>query len=203
MYPLDAANVELDLQRYAALLEMADVVSRHQRAVDLFQDLTPRLQAVIPFDLINFSLHDPARNLMKMYLSDCSAWPASAQEVTPEDSVAGWVWKNQTTLSIPDLDREQRFEPRLRVLRDLGVHSYCVLPLTSAHLKLGALGFGSRHTHAFSERDVLFLQRVAELVALSTDNTLSQEALAEERQRAHALLEFETILAASLDLKQL
>jgi transcriptional regulator with GAF, ATPase, and Fis domain len=40
-------------------------------------------------------------------------------------------------------------------------------------------------------------------VALSVDNTLSQSTLAEERDRAHVLLEVETTLAASLDLKQL
>ena len=203
MYPLGAVNFEVDLQRYAALLELADVVSRHRTAVELFRDLTPRLQAVVPFDLINFALHDPTRNLMKMYVWDGIEWPAAPQEVKIEDSVAGSVWQTQTAVSIADLDTEKRFEPGLRWLRNRSLLSYSVLPLTTAHLRLGALGFGSNRANAFSPRDVQFLHRIAELVALSIDNTLSQETLAEERDRAHALLEVESTLAASLDLKQL
>jgi formate hydrogenlyase transcriptional activator len=203
MCPFSAVNFEVDLQRYAALLEMADVVSRHRVAVDLFRDLTPRLQAVVPFDLINFSLHDPARNLMKMYVSDGAEWPKTPQEVAVEESVAGWVWQNQSALSIADLDTENRFEPGLRWLRDRAIRSYSVLLLSTAQVRLGALGFGSKSASAFTARDRQFLHRVAELVALSVDNTLSQEALARERDRAHALVEVETNLAISQDLKHL
>ena len=91
----------------------------------------------------------------------------------------------------------------MRWLREHGLRSYSVLPLSTAHVRLGALGFGSKRADAFTSRDLQFLRRVAELVALSVDNTLSQSALAEERDRAHVLLEVETTLAASLDLKQL
>ena len=203
MYPLDAANVEVDLQRYAALLELADLVSRHREAAALFRDLAPRLQLVIPLSLINFSLHDSARSLMRMYVLEGAEWPCAPQEVGVEDSVSGWVWRNQANLSIANLDKEKRFEAGLRPLRDRGLRSYTVVPLTTAHLRLGALGFGSKSADAFTERDVEFLRRVAELVALSVDNTSAQTALAQERDRARALVEIETILAASLDLKHL
>ncbi len=203
MCPLGAVNFEIDLQRYAALLEMADVVSRHRTTADLFRDLIPRLQAVVPFDFINFSLHDPTRNRMQMYVWGGAEPLDATREVAPEDSVAGWVWQNQAALSIADLEAENRFEPGLRWLRERGLRSYSVLPLSTAHVRLGALGFGSKRADAFTSRDLQFLRRVAELVALSVDNTLSQSTLAEERNRARVLLEVETALAASLDLKQL
>jgi formate hydrogenlyase transcriptional activator len=203
MCPLGAVNFEIDLQRYAALLEMADVVSRHRAAADLFRDLTPRLQAVVPFDLINFSLHDPIRNQMKMYVWGGAERLDAPQEVAVEESVTGWVWQNQTAVSIADLEAETRFEPGLRWLRDRGLRSYSVLPLSTAHVRLGALGFGSKRVDAFTSRDMQFLNRVAEFVALSVDNALSQSMLAEERDRAHVLLEVETTLSASLDLRQL
>jgi formate hydrogenlyase transcriptional activator len=203
MCPLGAVNLELDLQRYAALLEVAEVVSRHRVASDLFHDLAPRLQAVVPFELINFSLYDATRNLMNVYVWDGGAWPTAPREIALEDSVAGWVWRNQTDLSIPDLDTEKRFELGLRWFRERGLRSYSAFPLTVASVKLGALGFGGRQPEAFASRDRQFLYRVAELVALSVDNTLSQAALAQERDRARAMLEVETALAATLDLKHL
>ena len=107
MCPLGAVNFEVDLQRYAALLEMADVVSRHRTTADLFRDLIPRLQAVVPFDFINFSLHDPTRNRMQMYVWGGAEPLGAPREVAPEDSVAGWVWQNQTALSIADLESEK------------------------------------------------------------------------------------------------
>jgi formate hydrogenlyase transcriptional activator len=165
MCPLGAVNFEIDLQRYAALLEMADVVSRHRSAADLFRDLTPRLQAVVSFDLINFSLHDPTRNQMKMHVWDDTERLDAPQQVAVQESVSGWVWQNQTALSIADLEGEKRFEPGLRWLRDRGFRSYSVLPLSTAHVRLGALGFGSKRVDAFTSRDVQFLHRVAELVA--------------------------------------
>jgi len=203
MCPLDAVNFEIDLQRYAALLEMADIISRHRTTADLFRDLIPRLQAVVPFDFINFSLHDPTRNRMLMHVWGGAEPLDATREVAPEDSVAGWVWQNQAALSIADLEAENRFEPGLRWLREHGLRSYSVLPLSTAHVRLGALGFGCERSDAFTSRDVQFLRRVAELVALSVGNTLSQSTLAEERDRAQVLLEVETTLAASLDLKQL
>jgi formate hydrogenlyase transcriptional activator len=201
MCPLGVANLEVDMQRYALLLEMADVVSRHRAPADLFSDLSLRLQSVIPFDLINFSLHDPARNLMKMYLWDGTEWPAVPREVAIEGSITGWVWRNQASVTIADIALEPRFGAGLRCLCERGLRSYSVFPLTTAHVRLGALGFGRKRTDVFLPLDVQFLRRVAEFVALSVDNTLSREALAQERDRAHALVEVETALAASLDLK--
>jgi formate hydrogenlyase transcriptional activator len=203
MCPLGSLNFEVDLQRYAVLLEMADVVSRHRTPADIFRDLTPRLQAVVPFDLINFSLRDPLRNVMKMFVWSGTDWSAEPRAIATDESVTGWVWRNQTSLSIPDLETEKHFDRRLGWLREYGLRSYCALPLTTAHVRLGALAFGSKRVDAFSQRDLQFLRRVAEFVAPCVDNTLSQQALAQERDRAHALVEVETALAASLDLKHL
>jgi formate hydrogenlyase transcriptional activator len=203
MHPLSAPRLQVDLQRYAALLEMADAVSRHHQAGDLFRELTPRLRAVSSFDFINFALYDSLHELMKLHVWDGAKWLSVPLEVTVEEAAAGWVWQRQTALSIPDIATERRFEPGLRWLREQGLRSYCVLPLTTGGKRLGSLGFGSRRPDAFAADDVQFLHRVAEIVALFVNNTLSQAALTEERDRVHALLEVETALAASLDLKEL
>jgi len=166
MYPLSAPCLELDLQRHAALLEMADVLSRHHEPSDLFRGLTPSLRAVVPFDVLNFALHDSANNLMKLYVWDSANWPSQALEAAVDDSVVGWVWKHQRALTIDDLARETRFHSGLSWLRDHDLSSYTVLPLSTPNSNLGALGFGSERTHAFSARQVRYLKRVAEIVAL-------------------------------------
>jgi hypothetical protein len=53
--------LQLDAQRNAALLEMADVVTLRHDPSELFRYLAPRLRAVLPFGFVNFALCDPAR----------------------------------------------------------------------------------------------------------------------------------------------
>lgn len=188
MYPLSAPRLELELQRHAALLEMVDVLSRHHEPSDLFRALAPSLRAVVPFDFLNFALYDPSRNLMKLYFWDSADWPRHPLEVGVDDSAVGWVWNHCQSLTIDDLAQEIRFRSGLEWLRGHGVSSYSVLPLTTPNSNLGALGFGSKQRHAFSARQVRYLKRVAEIVALCVDKRLILATLAEEKERVELLL---------------
>ena len=189
MNPLSTPSFDLDAQRYDALLTVADVVALRQDPDELFRNLAPRLRAVVPFSLVNFSLLDRTRKTMQMFLWKGEEWPREPREIAVEETAVGSVWRNQTVLSIDDLSREKRFEPELRWLRNRNVRSYCVVPLTTFQEKLGALGFGSERASAFSSDDVEFLHCVARMFALSADVTLSETAVAEETARLRLLLE--------------
>src|SRR5439155_12555463 len=52
-------------------------------------------------------------------------------------------------------------------LRARGNCTYCLLPLTTAHNKLGALGFGGSKESAYGPADLRLMERVAELLALA------------------------------------
>jgi formate hydrogenlyase transcriptional activator len=171
----DASNSELNYQQYARLLGVADEVSLRHDLGFLFQNLAPRLRSILSFDFINFCLHHQGK--MRMYVWDGGDWPPRPLEVSIEEAVVGWVWQNQSVMAIDDLRQEKRFEKGLRWLRERQLRSYCVLPLTTPHEKLGALGFGSERPHAFSPHDISFLGRVADMVALCMDNSLAELAL--------------------------
>jgi formate hydrogenlyase transcriptional activator len=188
MYPLSAPGLELDLQRHAALLEMADVLSRHHEPSDLFRALAPSLRAVVPFDFLNFALHDSAESMMKLYVWDGAEWPKRPLEVSIDDSVEGWVWKHRQSVTIDDLERETTFHSGLAWLRDYKLSSYTVLPLSTPNSNLGAIGFGSKRLRAFSPQQVRYLQRVSEIVALCVDKRLILGTFAEERARVRLLL---------------
>src|SRR5258708_8867297 len=129
---------------------MADVLSRHHDPSDLFRALAPSLRAVVPFDFLNFALHDSTENLMKVYVWDSADWPKRPLEVPVGDSVVDWVWKHRQSVTVEDLERETRFHSGLAWLRDYKVSSYTVLPLGTPNSNLGALGFGSKPPLAFS-----------------------------------------------------
>lgn len=194
---------DADLQRYEALLEMADLVVHHHSLPELFAALAGRLRQVAPADAANFSLYDPAKNVMRLHFWQGTELIAAAAEVSVDESPSGWAWQNQQPLLVADLTTDQRFPPVLSSLRDKGLRSYCWLPLTTAQKRLGALGLGSSQKNAYDEKDMRLLPRVAKLVAVAVENALTREALVREKERLHMLLEVNNTLVTNRDLQKL
>jgi formate hydrogenlyase transcriptional activator len=202
VFPLSAPRLEVDVQRHAALLEMADAVCFRRHPAELFRDIAPQLRTTVPFDFVNFALFDSARRTMKMFLWEGVDWPREPLEIGVEEAATGSVWRNQTLLSINDLSTEKRFEPELRWLREREMRSYCVLPLTTVREKLGGVGFGSKQAHAFNAHDAEFLNRVVEMVALCVDPALDETTVGEEKARLRLLLEVGSPRIRASDLPQ-
>jgi formate hydrogenlyase transcriptional activator len=189
MFPLEVSRLDFDPPRHAALLGMADIVSIRQSPFEALGKVASHLQPLLSFDLINLSLYDSPRKVMKMYLWGESQWSPKPLEVAVDESAVGSVWRNQDAASIDNLTAKKEFEHELRWLRERKIQSYCVLPLTTFRKKLGALGFGSKRIHAYDRQDVDFLRAVAEMVALCADTELAEATLRKEVNRVRLLLE--------------
>ena len=183
---------------------MADLVVRHSDLQQLFRDVSARLRQVLRFDQIIFTLHNPARNSMQLLYSEFSSQVAgNVCERPVEQAPSGWVWLNQQPLIIADMSKETRFAEGLKVVRDAGMRSYYCLPLTAGEKRLGGLGLGCSEAHFCQEKDLRFLQRVAELVALAIENVQNNAALQQESERMQMLLEVNAALVSNLDLAEL
>ena len=193
---------DADLRRYEALLEMADLVVHHHTLPELFVAMAERLRRVAETEAASFSLYEPGKNSMRHLWHGHERIPAQ-MDIAVEESPAGWAWQNQWPLVMPDLGSESRFPMVLNILRENGLRSYCWLPLTTAQKRLGAMGLGSARVDAYSDRDVRLLARVAELVAVAVENTLAREALQQEKERLHMLLEINHTLVTNRDLPKL
>ena len=194
---------DADLQRYEALLEMADLVVHHHSLPELFAAMAERLRRAAAADAATFSLYDPAKNVMRLHFWEGTELVPTPAEVAVEESPSGWAWQNQQPLVVPDLAADSRFSPVLSTLRDKGLRSYCWLPLTTAQKRLGTLGLGSSQTNAYDEKDMRLLPRVAKLVAVAVENALTREALVREKERLHMLLEVNNTLVTNRDLQKL
>lgn len=192
-----------DIRRYEALLEMADLMVHHQGLPELFRRLSELLHQVVSFDFANFSLHDAATNRMRVNVwagTDLVSLPA---ELTVEESPSGWVWQHQETLHFHDLSADERYPVVLQPLRGRGLRSYFVTPLTTSEKRLGALGLASPKVKAYEEADINLIRRIAELVALTIENSLTHEELKQERVRLKALVEVNQALVSNLDLQRM
>jgi formate hydrogenlyase transcriptional activator len=194
---------DAELQRYEALLEMADVVVHHNILPELFVALAERLHQVAAADAANFSLYDPIKNEMRHNFWDGAGIVPIATNCPVEKSPSGWVWQNQQALFMADLTADSGFPPAMAFLRAKGLQSYCWLPLTTAQKRLGTLGLGSIRSNAFSQKERRLLPRLAKLVAVAVESAMTREALVREKERLHLLLEVNNTLVTNRDLQKL
>jgi formate hydrogenlyase transcriptional activator len=206
--PSNHATVE----RYRALLQVSESIASDRDLPELFHSLAGLLHRLVTFDFICLTLPDPARNTVRVHVLE-SSLPTKVEpgwEIPMAENVRQLVWENQQPLVISHLEHDERFPLVSNVLRQDGVQSICVLPLTTAQRRVGAMGFGSIQASAYDAADLEFLQQVAAQVAVAVDNALNsqnaqiyQQELARERDRLRLLLEVNNALVSTLDLRQL
>ncbi len=208
MHPGPASRTDNseELGRYEALLEMADLMVRHSVLPELFHEMATGLQKVADFQFLNFSLHNPHDKMMHLHWWEGRQGQSIADlptHVATVDSPSGWTWEHQQELLFGDLRQERGFPGVLDPLRAKGILTYYVIPLTTAEKRLGALGVASTKANAYQDQDRRLLRRVAELVALAVENTLTRAALQEEKQRLQALVDVNRTFASSLEMQRL
>src|SRR5467141_3773195 len=198
--------------RLRLLLEVSESIASHRDLEELFRDLAQRLPQIVPFDYINAVLHEPARDVMRLWLL-VTATPSTISpglELHVDESPGGVVWKTQQPLTVNDVTQEQRFPKLMAMLRENGVQSFCVVPLTTAQRRLGAMGFGSYQRRTYQEAEINFMQQVAHQVAVAVDNALhaesaqsAQRQLKYERDRLSLVLEINNAVVSHLELREL
>ena len=206
--PSNLATVE----RYRALLQVSESIASDRDLQELFRSLAALLHRLVTFDFICLTLPEPARGVVRVHVLE-SSLPTQIQpgfEIPMVEYVRQLVWENQQPLVISHLEHDERFPIVSSLLRQDGVQSLCVLPLTTAQRRVGAMGLGSVEASAYDAADLEFLRQVAAQVAVAVDNALNsqnaqlyQQELARERDRLRLLLEVNNALVSTLDLHQL
>src|SRR5438445_13780594 len=100
-------------------------------------------------------------------------------EVVATDSPTRAVIESQQPLIVPDAAAETRWPETIMAIRHQGTESFCVLPLTTAHRRLGVLAFGRRERAAYTAAEVEFMVEVAKLVAMAVENALAFREIAQ------------------------
>ena len=106
-----------ELRKYEAVLEMEDLMVHHRSLPELFHELAQRLPKVLDFQLLNFSLYDPQRNVMDLHLWEGEVSSGAVCEESLTDSASGWVWEHQEPSLFTDVRREMRFRSVLQRLQ--------------------------------------------------------------------------------------
>jgi formate hydrogenlyase transcriptional activator len=201
-----AAPLEHSRRQLEALLEVSEAIAQQRDLPALFHDLAGRLHSVVDFDFLTLILHDPAKNVMRLHVLETRipAEKIAGRENPVENNPSGWVLQTQQPFVVDDIEQESRFPEFIQRMREHGVRSIALVPLTTAQRRLGAMGFGRLTPRGITDSEVQFMQRVAAQVAVAVDNALNHESsqayqqqLARERDRLQVLLEVNNLLVTS------
>ena len=164
---------DLTVGQYGNLLDLAQLAITRTTIDTLFPSLALRLHHALNFDVVTLGLYDSSAESIRL-----NVWKAGEAERRCEclpvhACASGWAWKNQRSVLIQDLDTEPKLPVFLQSLRQLGIRTYYVFPLTARRHKLGAIGFGSLHVIAKTNATLEFLRHAAATIAQLLAATLS------------------------------
>ncbi len=195
-------------RQFETLLEVSETIAQQRDLKALFHELSIRLHAVLQFEFLGLILHDAARGMMRLHIleSQIPVGHERPEEMPVGDSPSGWVVENQQPFITQDSFQDARYPEFMRKLQASRAHSVAILPLTTAHHRLGTMVFGRFAPQGISEAEIQFMKRVAAQVAVAVDNALNFEAaeayqkqLARERDRLQVLLEINNLLVSTRD----
>ena len=204
-------SLGLGPQQYLTLLELSKAIALHRNLPDLFHDLAGRLHRLLDFRNLGVVLHDESQNVLRLHILESTepSIRALPSELPIEGSISGWVWQNQRPFVTADIQQETCFTPA-KMARDYPVKSVCILPLTTAHRRLGVLNMWSDKSGAYDHFDLEFAQLVASQIAVAVENALNfqeaqsaQQHLTRERDQLRLLLDVGTAVVSTLDLREL
>jgi len=207
--PRPAEGAGQDQERQAAaersdgeiLLAITDLIAEGGSLPGLFEELAPLLRELTRCEAVSFALYDSAQNRIVTHCWKQENAMESWNTFLTEESPSGWVWQHQETLTIPDLEQETRFGEALSELRNLGIRSYTVLPMSTPKHRYGALGIGKNVANAEVARALL--GRIGRWVAVAVENRQIHREWQEQQNRLQSVVAIGRELSSTLELEQL
>jgi formate hydrogenlyase transcriptional activator len=198
--------------RYETLIRVSQTVGVHRDPEKLFDALADELNRVVPFNYIYISNRDQNFDTFRHRFIDMGnrsvAFPG--EDPITDEKLSSWVYEHQEPLLTSSDQIDARHERLHALLERLNIRSMCILPLTTAHRKLGVITFGSKQLDAYSAEEVRFLSLVAEQIALAFDNSLNftalqktSEELRSNNERLELLLDVTNKVVSNLELRDL
>src|SRR6266850_1403178 len=172
-------------QQYQILLAVSAAIVAHRDLGALFHELAERLHLMVRFDYLACVLHDATSNTLRLHVLETTE-PIPGAAPPPrsvEDDPGGMVLQTQHPLIVSNVAQESRWPRFLEQAKPYGVKSLCLLPLTTAHRRLGVLVFACKQAGAYDTADVDFLEQVAKQVAVAVENALAFDEIEQLKEK--------------------
>ena len=208
---------EQALRASEARLELLATVSEHllrsENPQEVIKELCRLVMAYLDCQVFfNYLVAVPDRTL---YLNASAGVAEEAVDPIQQPEfgkvLLGCVASDAAPFVIEDIQRQD--DPRVELLKSLGIRAYCCHPLRDQDRLIGTLSFGTQTRSAFTSDEIALMKSVTDQVAVAIQRVHTKEALGEALAKAEegdqllsALMEYVpegiTIADAALNLKR-
>src|SRR5580658_10081159 len=167
------------------LLQINNAIITNLTQQALLHSISEALHPVFPFDRCAITLYQPERDSFRFLAVEGelhSDYFQTGLEFSRNETCGSWVFENLRPLVRRDLEKEQQY-PNERRLAAEGFRSMCVVPLALQGKCMGLLSLVSQQKNRYSGEDAVFLQEVANQVALAVQNMQSYQEIASLKAR--------------------
>jgi Nif-specific regulatory protein len=155
----------------------------------LLQFILKKVKGTFNIEGASVALHDPERQefyFIRTVEAENDSDPADAPQMRFPDhyGVAGWVFKNNQTVIIPDVENDDRYSNQLDLQQNFNTRSMICVPLATRKARIGVIYVLNKTKGRFGEREARLLEILAGPIAISIENA---RLYGELRQHANAL----------------
>lgn len=154
------------------LLQINNAIITNLTQQALLHSISEALQPVFPFDRCAITLYQPERDSFRFLAVEgelLSDYFKTGLEFSRNETCGSWVFEHLRPLVRRDLEKEQQYPNEIRLAAE-GIQSMCVVPLALQGRCIGLLSVVSLQRDRYSDEDAVFLQEVANQVALAVQN---------------------------------
>jgi formate hydrogenlyase transcriptional activator len=162
------------------LLQVNNAIITNLTQQTLLRSVSEALHPLISFDRCAITLYVPERDSFRFLALEgelLSDYFHTGLELSGNETCGRWVFDHQRPLVRRDLSKEQEYLNERRLAAE-GIQSMCVVPLVLQAKCIGLLSIVSQQQDRYSDEDALFLQEVANQVALAVQNMQSYQEIA-------------------------
>ena len=167
------------------LLQINNAIITNLTQQALLHSISEALHPLISFDRCAITLYLPERESFRFLAVEgevLSDYFHAGLELSRNETCGSWVFDHQQPLVRRDLEKEKQYANERRLAAE-GIHSLCVVPMALQGRCIGMLSLVSRQRDRYSDEDAVFLQEVANQVALAIQNMQSYQEIASLKAR--------------------
>jgi formate hydrogenlyase transcriptional activator len=168
-----------------SLLKINNAIISNLTQQALLHSISDALHPVFSFDRSAITLYQPERDSFRFLAVEgelLSDYFQTGLEFSRSETCGSWVFEHLRPLVRSDLEKEQQYSNERRLALE-GIKSMCVVPLALNGKCIGLLSVVSQQRDRYSDDDAVFLQEVANQVALAVQNMQSYQEIASLKAR--------------------
>lgn len=169
--------------RMAIIQQIAKRINVEMSYEDIIDEVAAPLRSVLPYDLLSFCLIENDQLIIK---SGVPKGQIILDVGCVLDNYNSAPWRailDKRCFLRQDIRNDTHKYQEDDDLREFGINSAIMAPLFVNNQVIGALNFGSKKTYAYSENDFIFVQQLADQLAVCINNSrLFGELLKSERE---------------------